>query len=158
MTLTADAVLSLSTFLPHWQGHRALTRRTIEAFPEGELFTFTPAPPMRPFGQMAGELLFVSAMTLDGLRTGEWPEPDWSTMPQTKADLLAAWDALSDRLAAEWSGVKAETVARLQPLPWGEMPGWVAAMYAVDNEIHHRGQGYVYLRALGQEPPAFYER
>jgi uncharacterized damage-inducible protein DinB len=26
------------------------------------------------------------------------------------------------------------------------------------NEIHHRGQGYVYLRALGIEPPRFYER
>jgi hypothetical protein len=31
--------------------------------------------------------------------------------------------------------------------------------YVMDNEIHHhRGQGYVYLRALGIEPPAFYER
>ena len=29
---------------------------------------------------------------------------------------------------------------------------------AIDNEIHHRGQGYVYLRALGIEPPAFYDR
>ena len=29
---------------------------------------------------------------------------------------------------------------------------------AVDNEIHHRGQGYVYLRALGIAPPAFYDR
>jgi uncharacterized damage-inducible protein DinB len=26
------------------------------------------------------------------------------------------------------------------------------------NEIHHRGQGYVYLRTLGIEPPPFYER
>ena len=30
--------------------------------------------------------------------------------------------------------------------------------YWIDNEIHHRGQGYVYLRALGIEPPAFYDR
>ena len=29
---------------------------------------------------------------------------------------------------------------------------------SIDNEIHHRGQGYVYLRALGKEPPPFYER
>ena len=28
----------------------------------------------------------------------------------------------------------------------------------VDNEIHHRGQGYVYLRELGIEPPPFWER
>lgn len=31
-------------------------------------------------------------------------------------------------------------------------------LYVIDNEIHHRGQGYVYLRALGVEPPAFWER
>jgi uncharacterized damage-inducible protein DinB len=31
-------------------------------------------------------------------------------------------------------------------------------MYAIDNEIHHRGQGYVYLRALGIVPPPFWER
>jgi uncharacterized damage-inducible protein DinB len=28
----------------------------------------------------------------------------------------------------------------------------------IDNEVHHRGQGYVYLRALGVEPPPFWER
>jgi uncharacterized damage-inducible protein DinB len=28
----------------------------------------------------------------------------------------------------------------------------------IDNEIHHRAQGYVYLRLLGLEPPAFFER
>ena len=27
-------------------------------------------------------------------------------------------------------------------------------LYVIDNEIHHRGQGYVYLRALGIEPPS----
>jgi hypothetical protein len=28
----------------------------------------------------------------------------------------------------------------------------------IDNEIHYRGQGFVYLRALSIEPPPFYER
>jgi uncharacterized damage-inducible protein DinB len=31
-------------------------------------------------------------------------------------------------------------------------------LYVIDNEIHHRGQGYVYRRSLGVEPPAFYDR
>jgi len=30
--------------------------------------------------------------------------------------------------------------------------------YAINNEIHHRGQGYAYLRALGVEPSPFWER
>jgi uncharacterized damage-inducible protein DinB len=38
------------------------------------------------------------------------------------------------------------------------MPVYDAILYAIDNEIHHRAQGYVYLRALDLEPPPFYER
>ena len=39
-----------------------------------------------------------------------------------------------------------------------EMPVYSLIQYVIDNEVHHRGQGYVYLRALGIEPPPFYER
>jgi hypothetical protein len=39
-----------------------------------------------------------------------------------------------------------------------EMPVYSLVQYVIDNEVHHRGQGYVYLRALGIEPPPFYER
>jgi uncharacterized damage-inducible protein DinB len=38
------------------------------------------------------------------------------------------------------------------------MKGHDLVLYIVDNEIHHRGQGYVYLRALGIEPPPFWQR
>lgn len=31
-------------------------------------------------------------------------------------------------------------------------------LYFIDNEIHHRAQGTVYLRSLGIEPPAFWNR
>ncbi|MDP1570083.1 MAG: DinB family protein [Vicinamibacterales bacterium] len=43
---------------------------------------------------------------------------------------------------------------------FGQYPGtgYDILLYAIDNEIHHRGQGYVYLRALGIEPPGFYDR
>jgi uncharacterized damage-inducible protein DinB len=37
-------------------------------------------------------------------------------------------------------------------------PGYWMIFYAIDNETHHRGQGYVYLRSLGVEPPQFYAR
>ena len=39
-----------------------------------------------------------------------------------------------------------------------EGPVYGLFLYWIDNEIHHRGQGYVYLRSLGIEPPAFYDR
>ena len=33
---------------------------------------------------------------------------------------------------------------------------WI--LYIIENETHHRGQGYVYLRALGIQPPFFWKR
>jgi len=43
---------------------------------------------------------------------------------------------------------------------FGEYEGTVISsiLYFIDNEIHHRGQAYVYLRSLGIEPPYFWER
>jgi uncharacterized damage-inducible protein DinB len=40
---------------------------------------------------------------------------------------------------------------------WAGKVHWIL-LYIIDNEIHHRGQGYVYLRSLGIEPPHFWER
>ena len=39
-----------------------------------------------------------------------------------------------------------------------EMTIYGLMFYLIDNEIHHRGQGSVYLRSLGIEPPFFYAR
>lgn len=151
-------ILTTAELLAHWQGHRRLTRRVIEAFPEDELFSFSIGG-MRPFGVLAWEIHHVSEFTLTGMLTGEWPMPDWSIADsQDRAKLLNAWDALSARTETELLKVDVAFFPQIHTLPWGEMSGWVSAIYAVDNEIHHRGQGYVYLRALGIEPPAFTER
>ncbi|MBZ9713459.1 DinB family protein [Deinococcus multiflagellatus] len=155
--LSTATALSVPDFLAHWQGHRALTRRVIQAFPEEQLFTFSVGG-MRPFGVQATEIHLVSAMTVDALHSGQWPAPDWAAGPTTQAELLREWDALSERLSQVGASTDPAFFSARHALPWGEMPGWVAAIYAIDNEIHHRAQGYVFLRALGLEPPAFYER
>ena len=38
--------------LTHWQGHRGLTRKMIEAFPDDKLFTYSIGG-MRPFSELA---------------------------------------------------------------------------------------------------------
>lgn len=161
MTNTATATTALVSpqdFLTHWQGHRRLTRRVIEAFPADQLFSFSVGA-MRPFGVMAWEIHQVSELTLNGLLTGEWPEPDWREgVSPDRTELLRAWDALSERLERKFLKVDPAFFPQSHRLPWGEMTGWAAAIYTIDNEIHHRGQGYVYLRALGLEPPPFWER
>ena len=156
----ATPIITPEGLLAHWQGHRRLTRRMIEAFPEDQLFSFSAAPGMRTFGHLSWEMHRVAAYTLDALQSGDWawpstrpPEP-----PRERHALLAAWDDLSARLDAEWPDIPPSTFPQEQDIPWGRQTAMSATLYAIDNEVHHRGQGYVYLRALGLEPPPFWER
>ncbi|WP_424951530.1 DinB family protein [Deinococcus sp.] len=158
VAVNETAVLTPADLLVSWQGHRRLTRRIIDAFPEDQLFSFTLGG-MRPFGGMAWELCAVSDYMLDGLMTDTWAAPNWNAHPpQEKAALLAAWDDLTRRMDTGLPAVPATRYHEDKALFWGTMPAHAAALYAVDNEIHHRGQGYVYLRALGVEPVPFWER
>lgn len=143
--------------LTHWQGHRRLTRRLIDAYPEDKLFTFSVGG-MRPFGALAQEMLKTSVPLVQQIVAGEWKD-DQERGPQSKAELLAAWDEATERLNQLWPQVRPEQFEQ-EMMAFGQYPGptYALVMYVIDNEIHHRGQGYVYMRALGVEPPPFYER
>jgi uncharacterized damage-inducible protein DinB len=151
------AFISAKALLEHWHGHRRLTRRVIEAFPADQLFTFSLGG-MRTFGEMAGELLAMGAPMMQGLATGDWEEFAAEGVT-TKEDLLRLWDESTGEIDEFWGRIPAgrfeETVTS-----FGQYTGPVywQILYVIDNEIHHRGEGYVYLRALGIEPPLFYER
>lgn len=143
--------------LDHWQGHRKLTRRVIEAFPADQLFTFSVGG-MRPFGEMVLEFLAMTAPMVRGLVTGQWDKYVLAKLDSRQA-LLARWDEDTSLINDLWPKIDPAKFAE-QMVAFGEYPGTGNSlmMYVIDNEIHHRGQGYVYLRALGIEPPAFYER
>ncbi len=154
---TAAPIMTSQQFLAHWQGHRALTRRVIDAFPEDQLFGYSLGG-MRPFSTLAMELIGMAVPTLNGVITGEWKQFA-DAKATTKAELLSAWDEATEQINTLWPTIPA---ARFQEedTAFGQ---WKMAIYDLllyirDNEIHHRGQGYVYLRSLGIEPPPFYER
>jgi len=151
-------VITAEALLAHWQGHRRVTRRVIEAFPEDKLFTFSVGG-MRPFSAMAMEFLKMAAPIARGVATGKWVSADDLPSPGTKTALLALWDQATEEINALWPTIPAHRFAEIDKAfgQW-ENSGIATILYAIDNEVHHRGQGYVYLRALGIEPPAFYER
>jgi uncharacterized damage-inducible protein DinB len=155
---TATAVvITPEALLEHWQGHRRLTRRLIEAFPEDQLFTFSIGG-MRPFGALALEMLTMATPMVRGVVTGEW-NTSWDRDQKPKAEILAEWDQATEEIDALWAQIPVEKFQE-QIVAFGQYPGPVYSLllYVIDNEIHHRGQGYVYLRALGIDPPPFYER
>jgi uncharacterized damage-inducible protein DinB len=149
-TLTTPASL-----LEHWQGHRRVTRQTIELFPEDQLFSFQPAPPMRSFGELMIEVTGMIEPTLKGAEAGDFSWAGFGNMT-SKAELLEAWDANTRQIN--------EAFARIPETRWTQtvtafnftQPMSDFILYLLENEIHHRAQGYVYLRLLKLEPPFFY--
>lgn len=150
-------VITPDQFRLQWQGHRGLTRRVIDAFPEDQLFTFSVGG-MRPFANLVMEFIGMGVPGARGAATGEWIK-DATPLPKTKQELLALWDAATVGID-EW-------YAKIPPTRWQEeevaygqwkSPIFRVLFYAIDNEVHHRGQGYVYLRALGIDPPPFWDR
>ena len=153
---TPPIVTTPDELLMHWQGHRRVTRRMIEAFPEKELFEYSIGG-MRPFGAMAGELLRMSVPITRGVATGQWT--DAKVEPKSKTELLDLWDQDTSELDRLWKMIPPHRFQE-EDTAFGQWKGtgiWML-QYAIDNEIHHRAQGYVYLRSLGIEPPAFYDR
>lgn len=149
--ITPDALLA------HWQGHRRLTRRVISAFPDDQLFTFSVGG-MRPFGVLAMEMLTMAVPMVNGVVSGQWDMIS-DRGPKPKSEVLKLWDESTGQLNQLWPRIPPERFLETMTA-FGQWPGVVhdLILYVIDNEIHHRGQGYVYLRALGIEPPAFFDR
>jgi uncharacterized damage-inducible protein DinB len=156
-TPSAVCFISPDALLAHWQGHRRLTRRVIEAFPDDQLFTFSIGS-MRPFGALALEMLTMAAPMVRGVATDTW-EFEASRDARPRQEVLRLWDEATDQINALWPRIPAGRFSQTMTA-FGQYTGVVhdLLLYVIDNEVHHRGQGYVSLRALGIAPPPFYER
>src|SRR5690606_39280112 len=160
--MSTSQIVTKAELLKHWQGHRALTRRVIEAFPEKELFEFSVAD-MRPFAALAKELLSIAVPGLSGIvnRTEEGYEENGTNQSAltTKEALLRQWDTDKPRIDELFNQIPEGDFHETFNL-FGQFnfPIIENILYFIDNEIHHRAQGYVYLRALGIQPPFFWER
>ena len=157
-TLEAQVITS-EDLLKHWQGHRALTRRLIELFPEKDFFEFSIGG-MRPFAKLVDELLAIAAPALKGIVNREsQPYTEAEEKLIFKAQYLEKWDEATAEINKYWEQLSIEDFSQTFNL-FGqyEFPIIQNVLYFIDNEVHHRGQAYVYLRALNIEPPFFWER
>src|SRR5690606_35040400 len=158
------STLSTDELLAHWRGHRGLTRRGIEALPEEELCGYSMGG-MRPVAELAEEFIDVAGPGVEGMAAGNWGSSgEWDHSMEkagikSKQSLLDKWDEVTERIKAFWPQIKPERFQETD-VAFGQYENKIYAslFYFIDNEIHHRGQGYVYLRSLGIEPPPFWDR
>jgi uncharacterized damage-inducible protein DinB len=164
-TLSAnETVITPQAMLKHWQGHRHLTRRTIEAFPEDQFFGYSVGG-MRPFSELITEITDIAGQGILGIVTSKWTRVEEmdhfaaKAAPITKEEFLQRWDEITADIDALWPQIPAERFQEVDKA-FGRYEDTISnlLLYFIDNEIHHRAQGYVYLRTLGIEPPAFWNR
>ena len=152
------SVIDSESLLAIWQGNRNLTRKIIEAFPDEALFNFSVGG-MRPFAELVKEIITLDVDGLKGIVTGI-EEPFNHDLPAiTKEELLVEWDKATVAIDAYFAQISAERFKENFNL-FGQynFPVIHNIIYFIENQIHHRGQAYAYLRALGITPPFFWER
>ncbi|MFD1166801.1 DinB family protein [Sphingobacterium daejeonense] len=156
--MSTAAFLTKEQFLNNWQGHRTLTRKTIEKFPEKELFEFSIGG-MRTFSDLIKELLSIGLPGLEDIVNNNISKYNHNLPFNTKEALLAEWDRQTPLISEYFNKISEDRMKEDFNL-FGEFnfPINQNMVYFLDNEIHHRAQGYVYLRSLGIEPPMFWDR
>lgn len=139
--------------LRYWQNVRKLTLRLFDLFPEDK-FDFRPVETVRSVAEQFDHILVVELFTRIGIVTGEWNRARFSSERDKSRSVLR------DKLFKEHQ--KTIGLLRLLPegrfmqvyeTPFGRLTGETAVFEAIDEEIHHRGNLYTYLRLLGTEPP-----
>ncbi|WP_183559350.1 DinB family protein [Mucilaginibacter sp. SP1R1] len=159
-----NPIITPQTLADHWQGHRRLTRKTIEAFPDDKLFTYSIGG-MRSFAEMTMEIMDISKEGIKGAISGEWKNVtelgyhSGASALKTKDCILQQWDEITEQIDLCWPHISLQRFQETD-LAFGAFEGKIIDLliYFIDNEIHHRAQGFVYLRSLNIEPPAFWNR
>jgi uncharacterized damage-inducible protein DinB len=141
-------VITSEQLLEHWQGTRRATRKFIEAFPEKELFEFSVGG-MRTFSQLALEFIGMAVPTLVGVTNRRVANERQDRGTEDEGGPLRLWDETTDGINELWPKIKPDRFQETDKAfgQW-EMTIYGLFFYLIDNEIHHRGQGSVYLRAL----------
>ncbi|MBN3555762.1 DinB family protein [Fictibacillus nanhaiensis] len=152
--------LTKQGFFEILEGNRRLTIRVIEAFSEEQLFNFTPDEKLRPFAEMVKEIVNIEYGYMQGIARDKWEYKDVFEGTSTKEELIRISNNIREETRNMWAEMNEEKLSIVMKDEFfgPEQSHFDRLQYALENEIHHRGQGYTYLRLLGIEPPEFYVR
>ena len=153
-----QAIFNKEEFLKIWLENRNLTRRVIEKYPEDKLFGYSIGG-MRDFAHLCSELLAIAVPSLQSMVNNQTEDLVEKPSFDSKESLLKIWDEHHKLIAELYNQIPAERFDEEFTL-FNTYKGVIKYhfIYFLENEIHHRGQAFVYLRSLGIEPPFFWER
>jgi len=142
-----------NNFLRYWHNVRRLTIRLIDEFPD-DSFDYRPAPEIMTVAQLFKHIIQAEIYIREGFLTNNWQ------VPEIPGNNMFVKDLLKDKLKLEnqksiklLSDIPEGRFLKIRETPLGKVSGEILLLVAIDEEIHHRGNLYTYLRCLGETPP-----
>lgn len=146
----------LRSLVDDWARIRGVTIETARAFP-GRRLDVRPVAGMRSAGQILAHVLDTELAVVEGALSGRWR---FGRGPRrlTRVETFERWSARTRReTELALSGLTDEDLWSESELPDGTpLSRFLILSSFVENELHHRGQLFAYLRLLGVEPPWLY--
>jgi uncharacterized damage-inducible protein DinB len=152
------SVSELEDLMEHLQRYRATTLQVFELVDDEEL-EWRPAPDQYSLGQQLLHVAQAEDRFVQGLFQGDWSY-DRVRFPEVLPDaatLRAFFRRVRTDLLERIRDLSPEELGRKIHVP--EMPAdhslrWYL-WFILEHELHHRGQIWAYLRAMGKTPPFY---
>jgi len=141
------------SFLKYQQNVRKLTLKLLHEFP-ADSFDYRPALEIMTVSQLFKHILQVEIYTRQGFLTGKWEVPEEPGSSMFEKEMLA--DKLkieNEKTISLLSEAPEGKFIKIVKTPFGNLSGEILLQVGIDEEIHHRGNLYTYLRCLGKTPP-----
>jgi len=145
--------MTKNAVLKYWENVRKLTLKVFDLFPHDK-FDYSPVDNVRSVAEQFDHILICELYARIGMLTGIWDMAPFSG----ERDLSR--ESLREKLYKE--NRKTLGLLRMLPegqfikiynTPFGAVSGEAVIYETIDEEIHHRGNLYIYLRLLGIDPP-----
>ena len=146
-------------WVQRWESELAAFGKVLRAIPEGQL-DYKPHERSTSAGALAWQLAEEQGQLADLLDKGTIVL-EMTPHPKTAAEIVAAWDAATEKVRARLAAVDAEKWASPADFVMGGQSVWkdtVGGMFwgYLFDMVHHRGQLSSYLRPMGGKVPAIY--
>jgi len=141
-------------FTKFWSHETQTTLRVLSRIPEGS--TYRPDPKSRRAQEIAWQIVNEERMIIDGVETGVMKPPGAPTVPDTMAEVVAAYEELAATLPARWARIPAERWNGDLDFFGRPRSASALAWSFLFDIVHHRGQISTYLRPMGATVPQIY--
>jgi uncharacterized damage-inducible protein DinB len=160
-----EIIVDAKHFVDHYRRTFARTLEVCNAIPE-EKWEWRPAKTIRSFRELVGQIVGNELAMSRGILDGDWDLERLKIGFSSREEAMSFFRKLHEEAVSGFSAMSNEAFQRKVESPFGEPSGTKTeermtraqlALRMLEQELHHRGSLYVYLRLIEVEIPGAHE-